>query len=84
MSSQKFKVALKENEFTFGERAVEKKVKAGKAKVVFLAKDCKPSTVSTMKYYTKVSGVEVVELDVNANEVGTLCKKQFAIGTLCY
>lgn len=84
MSIQRLKKALKEQKLTIGERTVEKKVKNGNAKVVFLAKNCKKKVRKDMKYYEQEGNIEVVELDLNAEEVGTICKKQFAVSTICY
>jgi len=85
MSVEKLKQALKEKkDFTFGEKGVLKRVKLGKAKVVFLAKDCRPDTRETITHYSKQTEFELIELDINSSEVGTICKKQFFISTLCY
>ena len=84
MSVEILKKALKEKEFTIGEKSVVKLVKFGKASVVFLANDCKKSLRETLARYSKESNLEIVEIGINANEVGIICKKQFSVSVLCY
>ena len=84
MSVEKLKKALKEKEILFGENTTLKNIKKGKVKVVFLADNCKQSVRETVAEYANNASIEIIELDVNAAEVGTICKKQFPISILSY
>tara|TARA_Y100000310_G_C20690685_1_gene821990 strand:+ start:2281 stop:2535 length:255 start_codon:yes stop_codon:yes gene_type:complete len=84
MSIEKLKKVLREKELAVGEKSVLRLVKAGKAKEVFLANNCKPSIRETIEQYAKISTLSIVNLDINATEVGILAKKQFSISILCY
>jgi large subunit ribosomal protein L30e len=84
MSVEKLQKALKEKELNLGESKTLKNLKLGKVKVVFLASNCKPGVRETIKEYNKHSSFEVFELEINAAEVGTICKKQFPISILSY
>lgn len=49
---------------------------------VFVAKNCNPRTRETLDYYGRLAGVEIVPVDVPSEELGVVCKKQFAISVL--
>ncbi|MDP3918873.1 MAG: ribosomal L7Ae/L30e/S12e/Gadd45 family protein [Nanoarchaeota archaeon] len=84
MSVTNLKKALKDKEITFGEKSVIKSIKLGKASVVFLSNDCKKNTKEAIHEYAKISKFEIVELDINAAEIGSLSKKQYSVSILCY
>jgi len=84
MSIEALKKALKEGKGTYGIRETLKKIKQGKVTTVFLAKNCKDAVRERMHYYKKQGELTIVELEINGNEVGTLCKKQFSISVLSF
>jgi ribosomal protein L30E len=84
MSVAKLKDIMKEKEMILGERVVLKQIRLGKISEVFIAKNCKVDLRETLDHYSKEFGIKVVELEVDAEEVGSICKKQFAIAILAY
>jgi ribosomal protein L30E len=84
MSLELLRKALKEEKLVYGERQTLKLIKLGKTQTVFLAKNCKPSIRETINEYSKHTELNIVELDVDATEIGTICKKEFPISVLSY
>ncbi len=65
-----------------GEERTIKNVKAGRARKVFISKNCKADVFADVKRYAEVAGVIVVEIPLTADEVGALCRKQFGVSIL--
>ena len=85
MSLTKLKQLLKENkEAMVGENTVIKNIKLGKVKLVFLANNCKAEIKESLKYYAEQSNFELIELEINAAELGATCKKQFSVSVIAY
>lgn len=84
MSLEKLKKALREKEVTIGSNDTLKKVKGGKVSTVFLAKDCRPDVRKQMAHYAKLKAVDVIDIDMTATELGTVCKKQYPVSVLSY
>ncbi|MBI5797661.1 ribosomal L7Ae/L30e/S12e/Gadd45 family protein [Candidatus Woesearchaeota archaeon] len=84
MSVEDLKKAIKEEKLTFGAEETIRKLKLGKIKTVFIAKDCKASYKDRILDYKKQGNIKVLELDISESEIGTLCKKQFSISMLSY
>lgn len=59
-----------------------KGMRAGKISKIFLAKNVKESTRSDIEAYAKIGNIEVVTLSLGNDELGTICKKPFAISVL--
>ena len=76
--------ALKQKNLIIGSKRVLKLLRADKLKKVLVAKNCKEEVVEEIKKYSKVSDVDVVELDVPNDELGVMCKKQFSISVIGY
>ena len=81
MSITKLTKALREHKVVFGTKKTIQNLKLGKAKVVFLAKNCPSETKDKIKSYEKI---EVIELDEDSNEVALLCKRPHNISVLSY
>lgn len=75
--------ALKEKTLVLGMKMTLRRLREGKAKTVFLASNCSEDVARTIEYYAKLLKIEVVKLDMSNEEIGTMCKKQFAISMLC-
>lgn len=76
------KKILKEESLNFGAEITLKKLRQGKLKKIFLAANCPKNVKDDIEYYAKLSKVEVVNLDVDNEELGTLCKKPFSISVI--
>jgi len=65
-----------------GTDRVLKLVRQGKLSRVFVSSNCPQKTRDDIAYYAKLAGAAVVELAYRNSELGTLCKKPFAISVL--
>jgi ribosomal protein L30E len=66
-----------------GTQRTLKSVRAGKIAKIFLAKNVKETIKSDIESYAKVQGnIEIVTLELGNDELGTMCKKPFAISVL--
>lgn len=83
MSTTELKKALK-NDVIFGTDRVIKRLKLGKLKKVFLAKNCKEDVKEDVLYYAKLAKIDVIELKIPNDEVGMICRKPFSISVLGY
>ena len=63
------------------ERAL-KQLKAKKLQKVFIASNCPQKTKVDVEYYAKLAETPVVELDMDNEELGIFCKKNFFISVL--
>lgn len=61
-----------------------KKLRNGKLEKIFLAFNCPIDVKENIKYYGKLRKIKVIELKINNNELGTICRKPFSISVLCY
>ena len=84
MSEKILKDALKKEKINFGTEVTIKKLKNGNLKKVFLAKNCAKTVKEDIKYYAKLSGVNIIELELDNEELGLLCKKSFSVSVLSY
>ena len=84
MSIERLRKAIKDKNLVLGERETLRNVKLGKTAVVFVSADCKSELKESLREYSAHGKVEIVDLDISAAEVGTICKKQFPISVLSY
>ncbi len=73
---------LKSDEIVIGADRTIKKIKTGKIRKVFVTSNCNKETVKAIEHYSKISGVELAKLDALNKELGTICKKPFAISVI--
>ena len=73
---------LKEGKLIIGAELTLKGLKKGNVTKVFLAVNTDLDTKDDVKTYASMNGVEVVELDVTNEELGTVCQKPFSISVL--
>ena len=66
----------------FGESETLKAVKKGSAAIVFLASNAKEELKKSLERYKKTGKFELKQLDIDNNELGAFCKKQFNIAVL--
>ena len=59
-----------------------KNLKLGKIAKVYLASNCDSQTKKDIEHYASLNGAEVQNLNLNNNELGTVCKKPFSISVL--
>ena len=76
------KKKIKSKKLIIGKKKKKKKIKLGKVKKVFLSSNCSENIKKDIKYYSRISNVEVVELNQRNDELGIICKKLFPISVL--
>ena len=60
------------------DRAI-KGLKDGTVARLFIAKNSPAKVVEDIEYYSKMSGSEIIKLDITNEELGVVCKKPFLI-----
>lgn len=78
MSEDEIRKNLGSDKMLIGKNTVLKAVRQGKVKKVFLAKN----TADELKNDLSKSGCEVESLELRNDELGTLCKKPFAVSVI--
>ena len=73
---------LKTKKLVVGTKQTLKNLKLGKLEKVFVTANCPESVKKDVAHYSSLSGCEVQSLDIPNEELGTICKKQFAISVL--
>lgn len=73
---------LEQDALVIGTDRTLKNLKAGKVKKVFVSANPSQKLRADLAHYQNVSGVEVVQLDLPNDELGTICKKPFSIAVL--
>jgi ribosomal protein L30E len=75
---------LKKKAPVIGLSAALKSIKNGKARRIYVSKNCPENIKEDLKRYTGLFKAEYYELNINSEEVGTLRKKLFQIAVLSY
>lgn len=70
---------MQEGKAVAGVRIVLKRLKAGKLSQVFLASNCPVPLKKEVENTARLAKVPVVELAINNEELGVLCKKNYFI-----
>ncbi len=73
---------LESDKLIIGTEKTLKELRAKNLEKVYVASNTKEETVNDIKHFASLAEVEVVELDVPNDEVGTICRKPFAISVL--
>jgi len=81
-SAEEIKKVLKEKKFVIGTDLGLKSLKLGKAEKVFLASNCSDETKKETEKLARLSKAEIVVVEQPNDELGTMCKKPFAISML--
>ena len=80
--AEDFKKLIKEKKLWIGTRQTLKYLKQGKVKKIFLSSNCPESVSASVKHYASLGHVDIEQLSTPNDELGPLCKKQFAISVL--
>lgn len=65
-----------------GKERTIKNLKLGKVEKIFLSSNCSADMLSDVENYARQGNVEIVKLNQNNKELGTICKKPFPISML--
>lgn len=85
MSKEEFdEFMFKENRqnVVIGFNRVRKLLKNSKIKIVFISNNAPDFIRKDIEYYSKLSGIEVVELDLNNIQLGNYFKKIYGINVI--
>ena len=77
------KKLLKTDKVVLGTQRTLKLLKVGSATNVFLSSNCPDDIKKDIEYYAKLAGVPIIYLKQPNDELGTLCKKPYAVSVLC-
>lgn len=70
---------LKSKKLVIGTKEIIKNLKLGKLEKVFVTSNCPQQVKHDVSYYSSLSGCEFSQLEIPNEELGIVCKKQFAI-----
>ena len=76
------KNALKENKAVLGWNKIERVIKRGVIKKIFVSVKASEKVLEDVSHYSKISGFTVEEFAGDAYELGVLCKKPFPVSVL--
>lgn len=79
---KELKDKIQANKIIIGSERVLKAVRNKYLEKVFLASNCPQKEKEEFKRYSALAGIPLVELTLNSEELGLLCKKSFFILTL--
>lgn len=80
--SDEIRKAVGTKELIIGRDSVLKGLRAKEIKKIVIATNCEERLRDTVKQYTKIAGIEVVEAEMTNKDLGVLCKKPFLVSLL--
>ncbi|MDP4012221.1 MAG: ribosomal L7Ae/L30e/S12e/Gadd45 family protein [Candidatus Nanoarchaeia archaeon] len=84
MSVAELRKVLKEKTISFGIDSALKKLRAGKAKGVFLANNASKKMRDDLEHYTKLAGAKFILLDQPSTELQLVCKRGHPVTVISY
>lgn len=76
------KERVQDKKVVIGAERTLKYLKDKKVETVYIAKNCPEEVKKETEYYAKMAKVPVVNLDIDNEELGVVCKKNFFISVL--
>jgi large subunit ribosomal protein L30e len=76
------KSKVKENNVIIGAESVIKALRKRAVKKVFLAANCPNQLRSEIEHYATLVNIPVIHLELNNEDLGIFCKKQFFISVI--
>ncbi|MBN2422831.1 ribosomal L7Ae/L30e/S12e/Gadd45 family protein [Candidatus Woesearchaeota archaeon] len=76
------KKLIKENKLIIGTEKTIKELKHGNLEKVYLSKNTPADVVEDINYYSKLTNISVIQLELANDEIGILCKKSFSISVM--
>ncbi len=73
------KKALQEGKAILGTERVEKALNAKTLAGVYLAKNCPADVEESLRHYASLANIPVVSLELDNEELGVFCKKNFFV-----
>ncbi len=79
---RELKTKLQEGKVIIGTERVMKYLRNGSVKQVFLASNCTEKTQEDIGHYARLSDVKIINLNLDNEELGVFCKKNFFVSVL--
>ena len=79
---QLLKEKIKDDKIIIGAENVFKNLKAKKLDKIFLASNCPQKNKENILHYAKLIDLPVVELELDNEELGVFCKKNFFVSII--
>ncbi len=79
---KELKVKIQEEKVVIGAEKVLKCLKSKNLQKIFLASNCSPKISEEVYYYARLANVPVVKIELDNEELGIFCKKNFFIAVL--
>lgn len=76
------KTSLKKKKLILGTELTIKNLKLGKLAKVYATNNCPKNVMDDLEYYGKLTNIPIEHLPIPNDELGVICKKQFAISVL--
>ncbi|MBI2668959.1 ribosomal L7Ae/L30e/S12e/Gadd45 family protein [Candidatus Woesearchaeota archaeon] len=80
--TKELQVKVAEKKILVGTDSVIKALRSGDVTKVVVARNCPAAAKQDLSHYAQLVGVPVMELDLTNDELGVLCKKNFAISVV--
>tara|TARA_B100000315_G_C14336004_1_gene477408 strand:- start:139 stop:408 length:270 start_codon:yes stop_codon:yes gene_type:complete len=71
-----------DKKITIGANKTLKNLRLGKVKKIYLSSNCSPDLTQDIQEHSKINKVTISKLAIPNDELGTVCKKTFAISVL--
>ncbi|MAG73626.1 hypothetical protein CL620_04880 [archaeon] len=79
---KELKAKVTEGNVTIGTERVMKGVKAGTLKTVYVATTCPVDVRNDLGHYAELAGATVIDLEMDNEELGVFCRKNFLISMI--
>ncbi len=81
-NEKELKLKVQEGSAIIGADRVLKSLKSGSLGKIFLASNCRADLKADVEHYAGISGIPVVTLGMDNEELGVFCKKNFFIAVV--
>ena len=82
MDAETLRKTLRSEKAVIGTAVTLKMLKKEELAKIYIAHNCPENTKSDIMHYSKIANIEVEELGVLNNELGTICKKPFSVSVV--
>jgi ribosomal protein L30E len=79
---KELKNKLQEGKAIIGTESVIKKLKTDKLNKIYMTNNCSPKIKEDIDYYAKLANVTIISLNMDNEELGVLCKKNYFISVI--
>lgn len=79
---KEIKDSLEKNKAIVGTKETIKKSKQGKVSTIYLSKNVPSDIKEDIMRFEKLSEIEIIQLDILNDELGTLCRKPYPISII--